>query len=486
MTTEQVNQRIENPIRPFSLIFFIELWERFGYYGMQALIVVFFIKHLGFSDSLASITFGAFTALVYAFISIGGYIGDKVLGTKRTMFLGAIVLAIGYGLLSYNPQVTIYYALGTIIAGNMMFKANPSSLVSKLYDPNDHRVDSAFTMYYMAINIGSFCSQLLCPILKEAYGFGAAFAVCSAGLLLAAAGYLLYGKLIKDIGSEPDFKPLNILHCILIILGLVIMVFVVVFLLQHLVITNILLGLALIATFGIMFKFILSAETKHERNNYIVCLVLICEAVIFFVLYQQMPTSLNLFTIRSTDNILLGLKLPGPAFQCLNPFWIIAGSPLLAIIYNKLGKKGKDFSMPAKFAFGMLLCSLGFLTIPFVVHFISPGKDIISGNWLIIVYGFQSIGELLISGLGLAMVARLVPQKVMGFMMGAWFMSQAIAMSLGGFVASLASVPKGQFITHRVTDIQIYSKLFLELGVSAFVLCIIMFIFVPKLKTYMK
>ncbi|MCP4179071.1 MAG: MFS transporter [bacterium] len=479
------HQGVENPGKPFSLIFMVEMWERFGYYGMQALIVIFFIKHLGFSDATATITFGSFSALVYAFISIGGYIGDKVFGTKRTMLLGAIVLAIGYGLLSYHPETTIYYALGVIIAGNMMFKANPSSLVSKLYNPNDHRVDGAFTIYYMAINIGSFLSQIICPIMAAVYGFGSAFIVCSAGLLIAVFAYLIFGRLLKDVGSEADFKPINYLHFFYIIIGLIIMTFISAWLLKNLLVTNILLGVALIVTFGILFKFIFAAKNKQERNNFIVCFVLIVEAIVFFMLYNQMPTSLNLFAIRNTNHMVFGLTIPGPSFQSLNPFWIIIGSPILALLYNKLGKKGKDFSMPGKFAFGMLLCSIGFLTIPFALKFIVPGQSVMSGNWLVVVYGFQSIGELLISGLGLAMVTKLVPQKVMGFMMGAWFMGSAVAMSLGGFIAAIASVPQMDHADPSLS-IGIYSSLFLKLGLFAFVVCIIMFIFVPKLKKYMK
>ena len=479
------HQGVANPIKPFSLIFFIELWERFGYYGMQALIVVYFINHLGFSDSIANITFGSFAAMVYAFICIGGYIGDKVLGTKRTMLFGAIVLAIGYGLLSYHPHQTIYYALGIIIAGNMLFKANPSSLVSKLYHPEDHRLDGAFTVYYMSVNIGSFCSQVLCPILQAHYGFGASFLVCSGGLIIAVIAYIIFNSTLKKIGSEADFKPLKYLKLLYVLATVIIVSLLCSWLLKHLVITNILLAIALILTFSILLKFIITAKDTSERRKFIVCSVLIVEAILFYILYQQMPSSLNLFAIRNTDHTILGLiTLPGESFQSLNPFWVIVGSPVLAWFYTRMGKKGKDFSMPAKFAFGMFLCSLAFLTIPFAIKFFGPGEGIISGNWMVIAYAFQSFGELLISGLGLSMVTKLVPQKVMGFMMGAWFMASAVAMSLGGFVAALASVPKDQ-ISNPMISLHIYTDLFLKLGVGAFIICIVMFVFVPLLKRYM-
>ncbi len=475
---------VESPGKPFTLIFFIEMWERFGYYGMVALIVVFMIDHLGFSDSVALNTYGAFSALVYAFLSIGGYIGDKWLGTKRTTLLGAIVLCLGYALLSYHPDETLYYGLGAIIAGNMLFKANPSSLVSKLYRKDDPKLDSAFTMYYMSINLGSFISMTICPIVQVKYGYASAFLICAIGLLMAIIGYNFFGKVLSNIGSEPDFRPVNKKYLLGTIILVIVMVFLSAWLLKHLEITSIILTLALIVTFGFMVKFIITSETKEQRYKYVVCLVLIIEAIAFFILYQQMQTSLNLFTIRNTDSLMLGIKVPGTMFQNLNPFWIMVGSPILAILYNKLGKSGGDFSVATKFAFGMFLCSLGFLILPLGATYFAH-NNIISGNWVIGTYFFQSIGELLVSGLGLSMVTKLVPQRIVGFVMGTWFMASAVAMRLGGWIASFASIPKGE-IGDTATSLKLYSNLFLQIGVASLIICIIMFIFVPKLKKYLK
>ena len=159
--------------RPFFMIFFVELWERFGYYGVQGILAVFFVKQLGFSQEQAFITFGAFAALVYGLISIGGYVGDHLLGTKRTLVLGAVVLALGYfmtGLSLLKPDL-IFIALGTIAVGNGLFKANPASLLSKCYPPKDARLDGAFTLFYMSINIGSLLSLSLAPVIAEKFGY---------------------------------------------------------------------------------------------------------------------------------------------------------------------------------------------------------------------------------------------------------------------------------------------------------------------------
>lgn len=197
------------------MIFFVELWERFGYYGVQGILAVFFVKQLGFSQEQAFITFGAFAALVYGLISIGGYVGDHLLGTKRTMVLGAIVLALGYfmtGLSLHKPDM-IFIALGTIAVGNGLFKANPASLLSKCYPPKDPRLDGAFTLFYMSINIGSLLSLSLAPIIADKYGYAVTYNLCGIGLVVALLVYFCCRGMVRDIGSEPDAKPMNFKTC---------------------------------------------------------------------------------------------------------------------------------------------------------------------------------------------------------------------------------------------------------------------------------
>ncbi|STW47313.1 inner membrane transporter YhiP [Klebsiella pneumoniae] len=191
MNTTAPTGLLQQP-RPFFMIFFVELWERFGYYGVQGILAVFFVKQLGFSQEQAFITFGAFAALVYGLISIGGYVGDHLLGTKRTLVLGAIVLAIGYfmtGMSLLKPQL-IFIALGTIAVGNGLFKANPASLLSKCYPPKDARLDGAFTLFYMSINIGSLLSLSLAPVIAEKFGYAVTYNLCGAGADYRAAGLL--------------------------------------------------------------------------------------------------------------------------------------------------------------------------------------------------------------------------------------------------------------------------------------------------------
>src|SRR3954470_24991824 len=197
--------------RSFSTIFLIELWERFGYYGMAAILVLFMVEKLGFGDDKANLVWGAFTALVYAAPAIGGWIGDHVLGTRRTMPIGAAILAIGYLMLSV-PTDNLYFlyaSMGVIVVGNGLFKANAANMVRRIYEGNDAKIDSAFTIYYMAVNVGATVSQLATPVIKDRYGWHAAFAVCCAGLILGLINYLFMLRTLDGIGSPPDEKPVR-------------------------------------------------------------------------------------------------------------------------------------------------------------------------------------------------------------------------------------------------------------------------------------
>ena len=474
------NAAVNNP-KAFYLLSTVEMWERFGYYGMQGLLVIFMVQHLQMADAVAENTFSAFTALVYAFVVIGGYVGDKLLGLKRTMLLGALVLASGYLLLGVNSDRFLYPALGIIVAGNALFKANPSALLSKLYPPNDSRLDGAFTLYYMAINIGSFLSMLISPYVESRFGWGWAFILSFVGLIVAIANYIFFHGIVADYGSEADFRPLNRLNFAGVVGVTALIAVVSAWLLKHLVIAH---GLLCTAIFVVLCLFVreMIHSTQAERVKLSVCLVLIVEAIFFFILYQQMPTSLNLFAIRNVSHTVLAISIEPATFQALNPLWIMFASPILSYIYICLGRKNRDFSLPAKFAFGMFLCALGFLVLPFAAKYYSSEHGLISGNWLIVTYGFQSVGELLVSGLGLAMVARLVPERSVGFMMGAWFMSMALAGILGGYVATVASISES--IVDPLQSLPVYSALFLRIGLVALLVSFFMFLAVPKLKKY--
>jgi POT family proton-dependent oligopeptide transporter len=470
--------------KSFSTIFLIEMWERFGYYGMAALLVLFMVQKLGYTDERANLTWGAFTALVYAAPAIGGWIGDKVLGARRSMTIGATILALGYLLLSVpSDNVTLLYgALGVIVVGNGLFKSNAANLVRRIYEGDDAKIDSAFTLYYMAVNIGSTFSMIATPIVAAKWGWHTAFALCCAGMVAGLLNYLLMRRTLDHVGSVPDDAPVN-WGKLAMVLGIgVLLVFAVSFVLQHGSIARALVYLAgavILAIFG----YLIAKSGPGERSGLVVALVLTIETILFFIFYQQMSTSLTLFALRNVDwnQTLFGIHLFTwiPAqYQALNPIWIFALSPLLAWGYTRMASRGRDLPIAAKFAVGFIVVAVGFFIFGISGGTADAGK--VSSWYMIWGYGFYSLGELLVSGLGLAMMARYVPARMGGFMMGAYFVATGISQYLGGIVANYASVPDN--ITDPLQSLPIYTSLFNKLGFVAAGGAVLAIALLPMLK----
>lgn len=458
--------------RSFHLISFVEVWERFGYYGVTALLVIFMATKLGYSDSYANLLFGGFSALVFLLPALGGFIGDRILGTKRTLILGAVILAIGYALLSI-PSIGSHYLalpLAVIAVGNGLFKPNPSSLVSRIYDNLKKSKDAGFTLFYMSINIGSMLSMILAPILRSYFGYSAAFVMCFLGLVLAIAAFMVGKSKLKEIGSTPDFKSFSFSRFFTVIAGTVAVIFLCYLLLTHpaWLSTLLITGAAFLIAIYLRMTF---KVTPKERAGMLIFLFLFIEAIVFFILYFQMPTSVNLFALRNVTHQIFGIPVEAETFQALNGITIVVFSPLLAWWYNRRYKNKKDFSLPTKFTAGIFLCALAFFALVFANQYAVGG--IISGNWLVLFYVLQSIGELLISALGLSLAARYIPTRFLGFVMGLWFLSASLAGFLGGYVASFAAVP--QLAQNTPLDsLPIYTALFTKIGFVTLSIAIIM------------
>jgi POT family proton-dependent oligopeptide transporter len=452
--------------RSFSTVFLIEMWERFGYYGMAALLVLFMINQLNFTDSHATLTWGAFTALVYASPSIGGWIGDQILGARRSMIFGAAVLSAGYLMLALpNDQLSFMYAsLGVIVVGNGLFKANAANLVRRIYEGDDARIDSAFTIYYMAVNIGSTASMLATPWIKDHWGWHAAFAVCCAGMLLSVLNYFVMFRTLAHVGSAPDAEPLRWKRVGAVVLGGIGLGAATFFVLQHKAIAVACVyaaGVAILAIFGYM---LMKAE-RSERSGLAAALILTAQVILFFVFYQQMSTSLTLFALRNVDPrfVLFGqtwFTWSAAQFQALNPIWIMLLSPLLAMLYTKLANSGKDVPVAVKYAFGFAVVAAGFFVYAASGNYAVNGR--VSSWFMVGGYGLYSLGELLVSGLGLAMIARYVPARMSGFMMGAYFVATGVSQYLGSVVATFAQMPAGNL--DPLESLPLYTKLFTGLG----------------------
>ncbi|WLI91395.1 oligopeptide:H+ symporter [Massilia sp. R2A-15] len=478
--------------RSFMTIWMIELWERFGYYGMQALIVYYMVQRMGFEDSRANLVWSAAAALIYVAPAVGGWIGDKVLGTKRCMFIGATILSVGYALMAVPAQDTrfLFAALGVIVVGNGLFKPNTANLVRKIYEGDDSKIDSAFTMYYMAVNVGSTVSMLATPWIKDyvnatygnELGWHTAFAFCSVGLVVGILSGLMMRATIGHIGSPPDTRPLNVGKLLMVLAGGAVAVVASVVILEYQSIARAFVYIAGFVVLGIFVHLIRKSEVS-ERAGLIAALVLTLQTVFFFIFYQQMSTSLSLFALRNVDlefNVLGShLWTWSPAqFQALNAIWIMVLSPVLALIYSRAGQSGKDLSIAGKFALGFAVVALGFFTYGVAGQFAVNG---LTSSWIMIAgYGLYSLGELLVSGLGLAMMARYVPARMGGFMMGAYFVASGISQYLGGVVANYASVPKD--VTDPLLTLPIYTSLFNKLGFAAIACTLIALAALPLMR----
>lgn len=467
----------------FTTLFLIELWERFGYYGMTAVVVLFMVQKLGYTDDRANLTFGAFTALAYTVPAFGGWIGDKLLGSRRTMVLGALILALGYiGLAVPDQPALLFPALALVAVGGGIFKANPANMISKLYEGDSAKIDSAFTMYYMAVNLGATLSQLATPLIAIKWGWHWAFAVCAAGLVVGILNYLAMRRYLQHVGSAPDFEPLNVKRLVTVLVGIAIGVLLVTFIIQNLAVARATVFLGFLAMLGI-FAFMMKRGSERERKGLIAVLILTALGMLFFIFYQQMSTSLTLFSLRNVDLNFFGYDVPAGQVQALNPIWVFILSPGLAWLYTRLGRgEGGDFHISTKFAMGFAVLALGFLVYGVSGRFAEAGK--VSFWWMISGYGFQSLGELLISGLGLAVIARYVGPTLRGFIMGVWFLATGISQYLGSYVATFASVP--QDVTDPVATLPLYTTLFTNLGLVAIAGTVIAAALIPTMKKLSK
>ncbi|MGE8547208.1 MAG: peptide MFS transporter [Alcaligenes sp.] len=473
-------------IRSFSTLWLIELWERFGFYGMAALMVLFMVGRLGFLDVQANLTWGVFGALVYAMPAVGGWIGDQVLGTRRTMILGAMVLALGYFLLAAGGHgvTALFVSLGVIVVGNGLFKANAGNLVRQIFADTPEKLDSAFTIYYMAVNVGSTLSMLATPWIQARWGWRQAFALSLAGLLVGLVNYAFMRQTLARVNSPSDARPLRLWALLAVLAGSAVVVATVAFVLQHGELAAICIYTAsfiVLLIFGNMIR----KTVGPERAGLTVALILTLQSIFFFIFYQQMATSLTLFALHNVRPAfdILGVHLFNfsPAqFQALNPLIIIIASPPMAMLYDWLARRDMDPPISVKFFLGFVTVAVGFFIFGAAEHLADGGTV---SSWLMVAgYFFYTMGEILVSALGLAMIARYVPARMSGFMMGAYFISTGVAQYLGSVVANIAHVPVN--LTDPLQTLPIYTRLFNILGLAATGCAVVAVALLPILARY--
>ena len=421
--------KLSNDRIPYSLttLFFTEMWERFSYYGMRALLVLYLVNSLGFSDADALHIYAIYTGLVYLTPIIGGYLADKYLGTQKAIFIGGLTMMLGHFLMAF-PDL-LFLAMGLLIIGNGYFKPNISVLLGRLYKNNDVRRDSGFSIFYIGINLGAFLAPLIVGYVGETINWHYGFAIAGLGMLAGLIQfYLGQNKIIQEDFSKKT-KKLNYSDWGLIgFLSIInIPIILLIFKINGFINDNFYELLTLLFTLAI----ILFLKKKNKINfikediKKIFYIGILSLFVIFFwVGFEQAGGSLTLYASNSVDRDFFGFIVPASFFQSINPLIIILLGPLMANFWLRIDGSNHKINTSQKMGIGLILLSAGFFLIMYVNN---SNASYISLWWLVGVYFLHTLGELCLSPIGLSMVSKVSPKKIASLMMGFWFLSAAIA-----------------------------------------------------------
>ena len=544
--------------RELARLFTTEMWERFGYYGMRALLTLYLTKHFLFSDQQATGLYGGYTALVYLTPLVGGFLADQYLGSKRSIKFGAILMAIGYFTLAFGGSPAKPYAvvdgqryevvvdhfqdrptsdaretrsivdqgkklqirgnedgsislldngqeakrlpkgsmeaggdrnaltiaimlaaLSLICVGNGFFKPNISTIVGALYAKDDRRRDSGFTIFYMGINLGSILGQLFCPLLADWFGWWAGLSLAGVGMLISYCLIQFDGGRLDGYGERPGEAPnkdIVIYICALIAVPVFVFLFnnlmnsqpaaegsgFIGYLASLSLMGKLLFGTFIIAVPGIL-AWSYAKGTRQEAQMMTAAMILIIFNVFFWTLFEQAGSSLTLFADRNTDRSVFGLfSISAPQTQNFNPISIVIFAPLMSILWTSLAKRGLEPSIPVKFSIALVGVGAGFLFLVFGSTFAGPGNDFQVGLWWLAgLYLIHSLAELCISPVGLSMFTKLSIARVVGLMMGVWFLSISVAQYVAGIVAQFTSVETvGGQVTNLKVSLDTYTSTF--------------------------
>lgn len=440
------------------ILFFTEMWERFSFYGMKALLIFYLTKYHLFSDDTGNLLIGSYAALVYAVPVIGGFIADKYLGFRKAIVFGGIMLVLGHLGMAYEGNAAtqsitgeitrdnlalqvFYFSLAMIILGVGFLKANISSLVGELYSVGDKRRDSGFTLFYMGINLGSFLATIICVWLGETYGWSYGFGAAGVGMFFGLVTFISGKKYLMGKGestNQPflEKRTFGLKNEWLIYIGSVLSTL----LFWQMVQNHDAVSIALQVAGGVSFLYIVYyAVTKLDgkaREQLIALTILIVFTIVFWALFEQAYTSMNLFADRILDRHIFGFEISAGQFLSFNALFIILLAPVFAWLWVKLGKYNPNTAV--KFALALALVGLGFGALVMGINVSGVGK--VAAFWLILAYFLHTCGELSLSPVGLSAVTKLSPVKIVGFMMGVWFLATASSEFIASLLANIASV----------------------------------------------
>lgn len=432
--------------RGLTTLFFTEMWERFSYYGMRALLILFMTKTaadggLGFDTKRAAGIYGTYTMSVYLMTILGGFIADNFIGARRAVLIGGIVIACGHFSMAFSSQTTFFAGLVLIALGTGLLKPNISTMVGSLYSPNDARRDAGFSIFYMGINIGAFLAPLVTGYLAQSTGWKTqlaawgmdpvhswhwGFAAAGVGMTFGLVMYLLQRERLAHVGHAPAAelaRPWGKL--VLVLLGSLALVATMKLSDEYHALVYALFALQIAAVLFFAFR------PDQDSKRIAAILVFFFAAEIFWAIFEQTGSTISLFADRLTRNEVAGHAFPSSWWQSVNSVWVILLAPVFAFLWIKLG--ARQPSSPAKFTLGLLFVALSFVLMVPAAKLTADGK--IGPMWLVALFFLQTVGELCLSPVGLSTMTKLAPPRLLGLVMGIWFLAAALGNKLAGVLA---------------------------------------------------
>lgn len=489
------------------ICFATELWERFSFYGMKYLLLLYLTKYHLFSDAAGLGVLGSYASLVYAMPVLGGLVADRFIGMRKAVTLGGLLLVAGHlgmafegeaarqtteGIVRDEGALTVFYlSLALIVVGVGFLKPNISTVVGKLYPEGDPRRDSGFTIFYMGINIGAFTATLLCGWLGEVYGWSWGFGAAGIGMLFGLIFFQWGQRFLAGHGEPADPAQLKSTVGLpgltietAIYLGSVVMVAIIWQLVQLTDTVGTLLdGISLAVLTGLAW-FLIARCDKIERERMFVLIVLTLSTVVFWALFEQAAGSMTLYADRVTDKMLFGTSLTAAQFGAANAFFIFTLAPFFALLWTQLAKKGWEPSTPVKFSLGIAQAGLGFGALVYGAQF-PDQAGVVSAWWLILAYLLHTTGELCLSPVGLSAVTKLAVPSVVGVMMGTWFLASAYSSYVAAQIASVAARPETASAADTAAAAAGYTDLFSQLLYIGLAGALALLVLSPLLKRMM-
>jgi POT family proton-dependent oligopeptide transporter len=490
--------------------FSTELWERFSYYGMRALLVFYLTQHWLYSDDESFLIYGAYTALVYLMPVFGGMIADQYLGSRKAVTFGAILLVCGHlGLAFEGPPAMaaaqggaevsrsslylngFFLSLALIVTGVGFLKTNISALVGLLYASDDPRRDSGFTIFYMGINIGGAAAPLLTGWLAFKYGWAWGFGLAGVGMLLGLLGFLKGQKYLLGHAEPPDMEKLDrrVLPGIrlewLIYTASLLLVVGAWFLLQHPRLVGHLLALVGCAVALGILAYAFARCDRIERDRLLVMTVLILFTLGFWAFYEQMGSSLALFADRMVDRVVFGYEIPAASLLSLPSIYVILLAPLFSLLWSALSRRGFEPQAPVKFTLAIALLATAFLSLALGISLTAPGEPV-ALFWFALNFLLLVMGELCLAPVAMSMITRLAPRRIVALMMGVFLLAYSASSFISSLIAGLTSIEAAAGeLADSSAALANYQTVYQQLGLYALAVAALLLVLAPMLKRRM-